>query len=109
MENETLQVQDIFQKIKQELAKSSLKHEIWLYGSFARGQQTPNSDLDLLVLVENDELKPREKQQITFDLYAIEFETGQIISPLIMTKKQWREKHPQTPFFENVNREAIRL
>ncbi len=46
MENETLQVQDIFQKIKQGLAKNKLKHEIWLYGSFARGQQTPNSDLD---------------------------------------------------------------
>jgi hypothetical protein len=37
-------------------------------------------------LVENDELKPKEKQQIASDLYAIEFETGQIISPLIMSK-----------------------
>jgi hypothetical protein len=35
MENETLQVQDIFQKIKHGLAKNNLKHEIWLYGSFA--------------------------------------------------------------------------
>lgn len=109
MKTETLQLHDIFQRIKQKLAPNKLKHEIWLYGSFARGQQTPNSDLDLLILVETDVLKPREKQQIAFDLYAIEFETGQIISPLIMTKKQWREKHPQTPFFENVNKEAIRL
>ena len=108
-ENKTTDMLGILQRIKRGLRKSKLNHEIWLYGSFARGQQTPDSDLDLLVLVETEVLNPKEKQQIAFDLYEIEFETGQIISPLIMTKNQWTQKHSKTPFYENVTREAIRL
>ena len=74
--------------------------EVKLYGSEARGDARPDSDIDLLISTE-DELN------ITDPLYKIELETGILINPFILPKKIWGKV--VTPFYENVMKEGVAL
>lgn len=39
-------------------------------------------------------------KKIKYPLYDIEFELGTIISPLVISKKDWETKHRATPFLK---------
>ena len=78
-----------------------------LYGSEARGDARPDSDIDLLVLVDKDKLSYSDKDKIIAPFYDIELETGVIISTLIMPRKEWENRPFLTPFQNNINKEGI--
>lgn len=80
-----------------------------LYGSYARGDNRKDSDIDLLILLDKDKITRIDEKRIKYPLYEIEFETGQIISPLVLSKQDWESRHRITPFYENVNQEGIVL
>ena len=80
-----------------------------LYGSEARGDARPDSDIDLLMLVDTDKLTYSEKDNIISPFYDIELSTGIIISMLIMPRKEWENRPFLTPFQNNVNKEGIIL
>ena len=80
-----------------------------LYGSFARGDNTEGSDIDLLILLDKDIITINDEKRMKYPLYDLEFDTGQIISPLVLSKKDWEHRHKITPFYENVSREGIIL
>ena len=80
-----------------------------LYGSEARGDAHPDSDIDLLVLVDKDKLSYADKDSIIAPFYDIELETGVIISTLIMPRKECENRPFLTPFQYNVNKEGIIL
>lgn len=82
---------------------------IILYGSCARGDTHSNSDIDVLILVDRPKLTVEEEKHIKYPLYDLEFETGKIISPLVLTKEDWEQRHWITPFYENVQQEGIAL
>lgn len=77
-----------------------------LYGSYTRGDNSEDSDVDLLVLLDKDIVTRKDEKRIKYPLYDIEFDTGTIISPLVFSKKDWETRHRVTPFFENVIREG---
>lgn len=95
--------------IKQLVNNVDPNAKIILYGSFARGDNTNNSDIDLLILVDKEKITYQEEKQLKYPLYDLEFETGQIISPLVLSKKEWESKHRITPFYSNVTTEGIEL
>ena len=64
-----------------------------LYGSYARGDFKDDSDLDLLVLRDQDKITRFDQKRIKYPLSDIEFDTGTIISPLIFSKKDWEIRH----------------
>ena len=99
----------IFNRIKASIKSTSPTAELILYGSYAREQEVDNSDIDILILLEKDKLTWQEEKQITYPIYDIEFETGTIISLLVLSKKEWESKHYITPFYASVLREGIKL
>lgn len=100
---------DILLSIKSTVGSVDPSATIILYGSYARGDYNEQSDIDLLILVDKDDLTPQDKRNLKYPLYDIEIETGKIISPLVLSRSDWENRHRITPFYENVTNEGIRL
>lgn len=78
---------------------------ILLYGSRARGDQRPDSDIDILVVLKEDFIYS-EMLQLSSDLAAsLSLENDVVISRAFVSKEQF--EHKQTPFLMNVRREAV--
>lgn len=99
----------LLKKIKEAVKMTAPDATIILYGSFARGEQEADSDIDLLILLNKDQISRQDEKRIKYPLYELEFETGQIISPIVLSKSIWERKHRITPFYKNVTREGIVL
>ena len=99
----------VVERIRQAAHKMGPLVKTILYGSEARGDAHPDSDIDLLVLVDKDKLSYADKDSIIAPVYDIELETGVIISTLIMPRKEWENRPFLTPFQYNVNKEGIIL
>ncbi len=98
----------ILLKIKHSIEKEDSTAEIILFGSRARGDNTPVSDWDILVLIDNNKTIEAE-DRFRNNLYDLELETGQIISPIVYSKEYWLNKLKYSPLFSSVTREGIRL
>lgn len=99
----------ILQRIKKSVGLTAPGAVLMLFGSYARGTNTVSSDIDLLILIDKDKISFSEEKLITDPLYDIEFETGTLISPVVLSTKDWESRHKITPFYKNVTREGIVL
>lgn len=85
----------------------SLVKAILLYGSYARGTATEDSDVDFLVVVD-DTLDPWEVHgSLDVPLFEILLESGQLVSVIVIPESCY-EGH-RSPFLANVRREGIRV
>jgi uncharacterized protein len=83
--------------------------KIYLYGSRSRGTAKSNSDWDLLIILNRSKITIDIERDISYPLYDLEFETGEVISPMIYTENEWNTKYCVTPFYKNVMREGLLL
>lgn len=80
-----------------------------LYGSEARDEARPDSDIDVLILPEGDKRDFKREHNLSGELYELELASGVLISPMIMLRKQWENRPFKTPFYINVMNEGIRI
>jgi predicted nucleotidyltransferase len=99
----------ILLKIKQLVNLAEPTATVILYGSYARGQSNKQSDIDILILVDQDKITYSEEQRIKYPLYDLEFETGTIISPIISSRNDWETRNTITPFYKNIKKDGVRL
>lgn len=87
--------------------KSDIK-ELYLFGSRCRDDWRPDSDYDVLIVVDR---KGRELRSRLYDaVLDILLDTGRLVSLKIFTLKEFeRLKAIPTPFLEKVLAEGIRL
>ncbi len=98
--------QNILDRIKGIVLGKDPSAKVYLYGSRARGTTKPDSDWDLLILLKKDKITTEVERNVTSPLYDLEFEIGEVISPMIYSEKEWNSKHSVTPFYSNVMREG---
>ncbi len=79
-----------------------------LFGSRVRGEQTEESDLDILVLVQN---KDRALcRRIVEESLEVDLAYGTNLAPTILSAEEYRQNLEYgTPFYRNVEREGLAL
>ena len=83
--------------------------EIILYGSRVKGSSEPDSDYDILVLVDSYLTKNLE-DRISFAVYDLEYEADVILSVHIYEKKFFQSQLGRVmPLFNNIRTEGIRI
>ncbi len=97
---------DILQRIKGIVLQHDSSAKIYLYGSRARGTMKTDSDWDILILLDKDHITHDIERKVAYPLYDLEFEIGEVISPMVYSEKEWNSKHSITPFYSKVMREA---
>ena len=80
--------------------------KVYLYGSRIRGTSNKESDWDLLILLTEKEITSKIEDEITSPLYDLEFETGEVISPMVYSEHDWNNIYNITPFYKNVMKEG---
>jgi predicted nucleotidyltransferase len=104
VEAETAEVLKELQRALQHELGDQLE-DILLFGSRARGEGRPDSDVDVLILLKGEfdygELIRRTSSLVG----AISLERGIVISRAFATKARFETE--QSPFYINVRREAV--
>ena len=79
---------------------------ILLYGSKARGDYHKESDIDVMILIDEGDFKVRD--QIAGIAYDIFLKHEVLISPLVINTKEYRLLNRwQTSFFKNTKKDGI--
>ncbi len=83
--------------------------ELYLFGSVARNDYEPDSDIDILVLVPG-KVDTSLKEEIIDLAYDVELEYDVVFGIAARSKEFWiSEKAAAMPFHQNVEREAVRI
>ncbi|MBI3967050.1 MAG: HEPN domain-containing protein [Chloroflexi bacterium] len=83
--------------------------QVVLFGSRARGDAQPDSDWDVLVLVDGAVTADREAL-LRRRLFALELATGAVPAPVIVSRQDWTgARYRALPLYRNIDRDGIDL
>jgi len=83
--------------------------KVILFGSQARGNARPDSDWDLLIILnKNDKYTHDDYGNYAYPFEEIGWDYGVAINPLLYTQEEW-DKGKIFPFYKNVMLEGIMI
>ncbi len=83
----------ILRRFKTLVSRRVALHQVVLFGSRARGDAAPDSDMDVLVVTANP-LTPDDEQFISTCAWQAGFGTGIVLVPVTYSREQW-ENSPE--------------
>ncbi len=99
----------IISRIKHTIRSNDPGADAFLFGSRARGDYRPDSDWDILILVDSQKVTNEIEDKFRDGLYDIELEAGQIISTFIYSKESWKSNLKYSPIYNDIENEGIPL
>ena len=98
--------QIVLARIKKQVKEIDPLADVILYGSRARGDSRPDSDWDILILV-NSPADIETEKVFRHKLYDVELDLGEAVSTYVYNKQEWNTKYWMTPLFKNISSEGI--
>ncbi len=99
---------DFLQKEPKEKQENVL--EIRLFGSYARGEATKDSDVDLIMIMENYDFDADRWVASLSDLAMEKGDYNDLLSVLRMSKEHWeKQQQLKTPLYEEIEKDGILL
>lgn len=84
--------------------------DIFLYGSFARGDNDGNSDIDFAAIVKGNRIELQDKLKLVWDISAeIGLENDVIISPMVIPCDEFLEYKDVLPYYMNIQLEGVKI
>ena len=102
----------LLERYTDDLKKLYGKHlkAVILYGSYARGDFRPDSDIDIMILLDMPEEEIGKKGRFLSDMtFDYNFENDLEIMPIAKNIDHFRRWHRAYPFYYNVETEGIEL
>ena len=88
---------------------SNLK-DVILYGSYARGDQEGDSDVDVMIIVDEKPERLRDYRRSFSKLSStLDLEYGAAVSPLLKDSETFEYWKDVLPFYRNVDIEGVRI
>lgn len=81
---------------------------IILYGSVARGDNTPESDVDIAMIIRG-ELDRIADKELTRAVTELDLKYDTVLSVIDVEEKHFRRYKNDLPFYKNIEREGITL
>ena len=99
---------DILNSVRIKLQVLAPNARALLFGSRARGNAMPDSDWDILVLLNKNKIETSDYDNIAYPLFELGWSLEHNFSIKLYTVKEW-EKRSFTTFYKNVEQEGIVL
>lgn len=100
---------DIAKQISEKIKKKDPTANVFLFGSRAREDARDDSDWDILILIDQPKLDRSQESKYRDEIFNLELDLGIPISTFIYSKSDWETKFALTPFYQNVQKEGIKL
>ena len=84
--------------------------KIILYGSYARGDFRPDSDVDIMILLDLSDLDLKKySKELSYMTYDFNLDNDIDIKPIAKSESHFKKWVVNYPFYENVNKEGVVL
>lgn len=81
-----------------------------LYGSYARGDFSDDSDLDIVALVYGDRMKLQEQLKNVWDQTCdLELEYEMVLSPAVIPYEEFEKYREDLPYYRNIANEGVNV
>lgn len=84
--------------------------QIILFGSYARGDFGPDSDIDIMILLDMSDLELKVySQELSYMTYDFNLDNGIDIKPIAKSEDHFRKWIVNYPFYANIDQEGVIL
>lgn len=105
-------MQNLIEKYIAEIQKIYCTHlrKVILFGSYARGDYSPDSDVDIMILLDMSDMDLKAySQQLSYMTYDFNLDNDLDIKPIVKSEDHFRKWVVNYPFYANIDKEGVVL